>query len=97
MHPSLLKAFQRHQEHDMGHPGLVDLITNYKTQQTTFLHSLVDLKTNYKTQETTFLHSLVDLKTNYKTQQTTILHRYIDHMRKATSVFWNAFPEMSTK
>jgi hypothetical protein len=40
---------------------------------------------------------LVDLKTNYKTQQTTILHRYIDHMRKATSVFWNAFPKMSTK
>jgi hypothetical protein len=35
MHLSLLTAFQRHQEHDMGHPGLVDLITNYKTQQTT--------------------------------------------------------------
>jgi hypothetical protein len=79
MHPSLMRAFQRHQEHDMGHLGLVDLITNYKTQQTTFLHSLVDLKTNHKTQQTTFLN------------------RYIDHMRKATSVFWNAFQKMSTK
>jgi hypothetical protein len=26
MHPSLLKAFQRHQEHDLKHLNLVDLI-----------------------------------------------------------------------
>ncbi len=31
------RAFQRHQEHDLKHPGLVDLITT-KQKQTTFLH-----------------------------------------------------------
>jgi hypothetical protein len=32
---SLSRAFQRHQEHDLKHPGLVDLITTiqYKTKQ----------------------------------------------------------------
>jgi hypothetical protein len=35
MHPSSLRAFQRHQEHDLKHPGLVDLVT---PKQTTFLH-----------------------------------------------------------
>ncbi len=34
MHTSLLRAFQRHQEHNLKHPCLVDLIT---TKQTTFL------------------------------------------------------------
>jgi hypothetical protein len=33
MHPSSSRAFQRHQEHDLKHAGLVDLIT---TKQTTF-------------------------------------------------------------
>ncbi len=35
------QAFQRHQEHDLKHPSLVDLITTNKTKQnkqTTFLH-----------------------------------------------------------
>ncbi len=38
--PSLSRAFQRHQEHDLKHPGSVDLITTKqnKTKQTTFLH-----------------------------------------------------------
>jgi hypothetical protein len=36
MHPSSLRAFQRHQEHDLKHPGLMDLIT---TKQITFLHN----------------------------------------------------------
>jgi hypothetical protein len=35
MHPSSSKAFQRHQEHDLKHPGLVDLKTTQKTKQTT--------------------------------------------------------------
>jgi hypothetical protein len=26
MHPALSKAFQRHQGHNLNHPGLVDLI-----------------------------------------------------------------------
>jgi len=36
-HPELSK---RHQEHDLKHPGSVDLITTKpnKTKQTTFLH-----------------------------------------------------------
>jgi len=41
MHPSLSWAFQRHQEHELKHPGSVDLITTIqnKTKQTeTFLH-----------------------------------------------------------
>ncbi len=35
MQPSSLRAFQRQQEHNLKHPGLVDLIT---TKQTTFFH-----------------------------------------------------------
>jgi hypothetical protein len=35
MHPTSLRAFERHQKHDLKHPGSVDLIT---TQQN---------KTNY--------------------------------------------------
>jgi hypothetical protein len=36
VHTSLTtRAFQRHQDHDLKHPGSVDLIT---TKQTTFLH-----------------------------------------------------------
>jgi hypothetical protein len=41
MHPFSLKAFQRHQERDLKHLGLVDLIGANKTKQnkqTTFLH-----------------------------------------------------------
>jgi hypothetical protein len=35
MHPSSLRAFQRHQEHDLKHPSSVDLITTKqnKTKQ----------------------------------------------------------------
>ena len=40
MDPSSSRAFQRHQEHDLKHPSLVDLITTKqnKTKQSTFLH-----------------------------------------------------------
>jgi hypothetical protein len=40
MHPSSLRAFQRDQEHDLKHPGSVDLISTKQKQnkQTTFLH-----------------------------------------------------------
>ncbi len=44
MHPTSSRAFQRHQEHDLKHPLLVDLITTKqnktkqnKTNQTTFV------------------------------------------------------------
>jgi hypothetical protein len=33
MHPSSSRAFQRHQEHDLKHPGLVDLITTKQNKQ----------------------------------------------------------------
>ncbi len=33
MHPSSLRAFQRHQEHDLKHPGSVDLITTKQNKQ----------------------------------------------------------------
>jgi hypothetical protein len=36
----LSRAFQRHQDHDLKHPGSADLITT-KTKQTTFLHRLI--------------------------------------------------------
>ncbi len=40
MHPSSLKYFQRHQEHNLKHPGLVNFITKLqnKTKQTTLIH-----------------------------------------------------------
>jgi hypothetical protein len=42
MHPSsLLRAFQRHQEHNLKHPGVVDLIT-IKQNKTNYLPSWID-------------------------------------------------------
>jgi hypothetical protein len=40
MHTSSSRAFQRHQEHNLKHRGLVDLITTKPKQnkQSTFLH-----------------------------------------------------------
>jgi hypothetical protein len=40
MHPSSLKAFQRHPEHNLKHPGSVNFITKLqnKTKQTTLIH-----------------------------------------------------------
>ncbi len=35
MHPSLLRVFQKNEEHNLKHLGLVDLII---TKQTIFLH-----------------------------------------------------------
>jgi hypothetical protein len=39
MHPSSSRAFQRHQEPDLKHPGSVDLIGTNKTKQTNYLPS----------------------------------------------------------
>jgi hypothetical protein len=36
MHPSWLGAFQRHQEHDLKHPGSVDLITTKQNKRPSF-------------------------------------------------------------
>jgi hypothetical protein len=41
MHPSSLRAFKRHQEHDLKHHGLVDLITT-KQNKTNYDPSLID-------------------------------------------------------
>jgi hypothetical protein len=41
MHPSSLRAFQRDQEHDMKHPGSVDLISTNKTKQTNFNEEII--------------------------------------------------------
>jgi hypothetical protein len=38
IHPSLYRAFQRHQEHDLKHPGLVHLIIT-KQNKTNYLPS----------------------------------------------------------
>jgi hypothetical protein len=38
---SLSKAFQRHQEHDLKHPGLVDLITTKQNKQPSFIDRLI--------------------------------------------------------
>jgi len=38
VHPFLLKAFQRHQEHDLKHPSLVDFIST-KQNKTNYLPS----------------------------------------------------------
>ncbi len=37
MHPSSLRAFQRHQEHNLKHLGLVDLITIKQNKLTSFI------------------------------------------------------------
>jgi hypothetical protein len=37
MHPILLRAFQRHQEHDLMHPSLVDLVTTKQNKLPSFI------------------------------------------------------------
>ncbi len=37
MHPSSSRAFQRHQEHDLKHPNLVDLITTKQNKLPSFI------------------------------------------------------------
>jgi hypothetical protein len=39
MHPTSSRAFQRDQEHELKHPGSVDLIGANKTKQTNYLPS----------------------------------------------------------
>jgi len=41
MHPSSLRAFQRHQGHDLKHPVAVDLITTQQNK-TKYLPSYID-------------------------------------------------------
>jgi hypothetical protein len=41
MHPSSSRAFQRHQEHYLKHPGSVDLITTKQIKLPSFIHRLV--------------------------------------------------------
>jgi len=38
MHPSLLRAFQRHQEHDLKHPSWVDLVTTKQNKLPSFIY-----------------------------------------------------------
>jgi hypothetical protein len=40
MHPSLLRAFQRHQEHDLWQPSSVDLITTKQNKLPSFIDRL---------------------------------------------------------
>jgi hypothetical protein len=42
MHPSLSRGFQGDQEHDLKHPGLVDLTVTNKTKQTNNLPSYIN-------------------------------------------------------
>jgi hypothetical protein len=37
MHPSVSRAFQRHQEHDLKHPSLVDLIITKQNKLPSFI------------------------------------------------------------
>jgi hypothetical protein len=39
MHPSLSRAFQKDQEHDLKHPNSVDLKSTNQTKQTNYLAS----------------------------------------------------------
>jgi hypothetical protein len=38
MHPSSLRAFQRHQEHDLKHPGLVNFIITKQKKLLSFIN-----------------------------------------------------------
>jgi hypothetical protein len=38
MHPCLLRAFQRHQEHNIKHPDLVDLIIAKQNKLPSFIY-----------------------------------------------------------
>jgi hypothetical protein len=40
MHPSLFRAFQRHQEHDLKQPGSVDLIITNQNKLPSFIDRL---------------------------------------------------------
>ncbi len=40
MHPSSLRAFERHQEHDLKHPGTVALTTTKQNKLPSFIDTL---------------------------------------------------------
>jgi hypothetical protein len=48
MHPSLSRAFQRHQKHDLKHPNLVDLISTKQNKKITFLCAYIYWKPNVR-------------------------------------------------
>jgi hypothetical protein len=43
MQPSSLRAFQRHQEHNLEHLGLVDLITTIQNKLPSFIDGIYEL------------------------------------------------------
>jgi hypothetical protein len=44
MHPSSSKAFQRHQEHNLKHPGLVDLTTTKQNKLPYFIDGYIQME-----------------------------------------------------
>jgi hypothetical protein len=45
MHPPSSRAFQRHQEHNLKHPGSVDLITTKQNKLPSFIdRSMVEIR-----------------------------------------------------
>jgi hypothetical protein len=53
MHPSSSRAFQRQQEHDLKHPGSVDLITTKQNKLPCFIDRL-GIRRNIKTSVVNF-------------------------------------------
>jgi hypothetical protein len=49
MHPSSLRDFQRHQEHDLKHPGTVDLIITKTYKLPSFMDRLLAFIINLHT------------------------------------------------
>jgi hypothetical protein len=66
MHPFSSRAFQRHQEHDVKHPGSVDFTITKQNKLPSFIDRLTMLKkVNQKPKKTLTLWTLS--KTNYVT------------------------------
>jgi hypothetical protein len=55
MNPSFSKAFQTHQEHDLKHPGLVDLITTKQNKLPSFIDRLIPEDISKRTYHITLL------------------------------------------
>ncbi len=78
-HPSLSRAFQRHQEHNLKHPSLVDFISTKQNKKATFLQYIYILKTNCKNLMNFFFSSF---------QATCFLWRKLAKMQTKKKMGW---------
>jgi hypothetical protein len=86
MHPSSSRAFQRHQEYDLKHLGLVDLITIKQNKLLSFILSFID---RYKISMKSSLFLLIlEYEIYFLLTKTFLVFTYINISSIHDAIFW---------